>query len=812
MTRIEFVDRPLFSLRLCGLAALRETTSRAMFYRQSTAILFGIALATLVAVPPARGQSFVQAVWPPVVQRGQSSRVELLGRELDGPTNIWTSLPLGLADAVPDIEGAAERPDAAERAVMQLRIAGESPLGVYGLRLATRSGLSNVHLFLVDELPVTIREESHPADVAFKTSLPACIAAHVRPAVVDRYEIEVVAGQRVSFEVIGNRLGHDFDPVVSIYSSGGKLLALRDNDPGLMFDCRFAHTFADAGTYQVRVHDARYEAGDRWSYVLRMGDFPAGCVAIPSAARPGERLAFHLPQLPGINGELDTPVTQPLGIAFQDIRLPGQTLATWLPMLTTDLPNQMESGDNHAFETAAAVSLPAALHGVLSAPGENDYFVFELRKGQKFIFQAETNSLGSAADLEMLLYAPMNREVRRVDDQNPTQEEGSFDFTADQDGPHHLLVRDMARDGGPGFAYRVMATAGNMRLQVAAEAEQLAIPQGSYQPLPLKITRTGFSAPIELSLLGAPPGVTIEPATIPADAGEIVCRISASDTAPLGLANLQVLAQATVENEKIQTLVQTQPLIDQQLKNVDLIPYGMRENQRHLPPSLTHNIALMVTEPSPFAVELPDELVVLPRYLQADFKIAFTPQPGFAAPLSYLAKGGQIGDEAEFRNQIYARFGDDPAAAGQKLGSMFTRNLVNLAKHRVDLLITADCGERRVTLVRAYTLDVRSAFEPKFEPATVSVLPGGKVKATALAMRLPGFDGEVTLTPNKQLGLNMPATVTIAAGQPSAEFEIEVAPTMNPGKYRVRFPATGQVGKYEENINGPELEIEVAKP
>ena len=85
------------------------------------------------------------------------------------------------------------------------------------------------------------------------------MAVRERPqADVDRYSIDVEAGQRIAFEVVGSRLGQDFDPVVTIKDARGRRLVEHDNDVGLMFDCRFAHTFEQTGTYTIEVADTRF--------------------------------------------------------------------------------------------------------------------------------------------------------------------------------------------------------------------------------------------------------------------------------------------------------------------------------------------------------------------------------------------------------------------------------------------------------------------------------------------------------------------------------------------------------------------------
>src|SRR5262249_4292567 len=154
-------------------------------------------------------------------------------------------------------------------------------------------------------------------------------------------------------------------------------------------------------------------------------------------------------------------------------------------------------------------------------------------------------------------------------------------------GMYHLSVRDASRDGGAAFAYRLEVRTGQPQVQVTAEAEGLTVPRGSYQPVPLTVVRTDYAGPVSLTLVGAPPGVTLTPTEIGEGVNAVVCKLAAAPDAPPGLHTLQILARPAAMPGAPPTLVRTRPLIDRQMVNVDLIPYALREDQRRLPPSLT---------------------------------------------------------------------------------------------------------------------------------------------------------------------------------------------------------------------------------
>ena len=188
----------------------------------------------------AMAQAFIEQLSPPVLQRGAVNRIEILGSDIAEAVGLWSSLPADLFRVRPVSDSGSKG------AAFNVEVTSNAPLGLYGLRLATRSGLSNVHLFLVDELPVTRRTtlnpSGEPAGVSPRTEptaqnvrgltpsgspeaiavkLPACITANCRPAATDRYAIEVAKGQRVAFEVIGSRLGKDYDPLVRVRDAAG---------------------------------------------------------------------------------------------------------------------------------------------------------------------------------------------------------------------------------------------------------------------------------------------------------------------------------------------------------------------------------------------------------------------------------------------------------------------------------------------------------------------------------------------------------------------------------------------------------------
>ena len=791
-------------------------------------------------------QAFVEHISPPVIERGKSTRVTFVGRELAGALDVWHSLSAGAIKAKP-VESASEK------AIFDITVAAEAPVGIFGMRVATRDGLSNVHLFLIDDLPVKNVDTWRLRDPAHLT-LPVAIWGTFREAEIDRFAIDVKAGQRVSFEIVGSRFGKDADPLLTIRDAHGKLIVERDNDPGLFYDFRFEHAFTEAGTYTVELRDSRFRGSEHQPYVLRMGRFLAGRVALPNAVRDG-RNELRLPEFNGpaipfelaLDSKMGTGTSKtrsqsPFSGPFTgNLRRAEDEGSTWLPLTTTDGEITVAHERDENREKAQALStsyattlafnlsplrvnpfnsvdvllptgraqatmskLPGVLCGVLRQPGERHAFLFELAKGQAIYIRGESQALNSPAELDLVLTSHVGRELRRA---NEVRGEVTLDFTAPAPGFYGLMVRDALRDGGDAFTYRITVRDKPFSPVIIAEVEGLTIPQGSYQPIPLTITRTGTTGPIKLKLLGDPSGrLKITPDEIGEKDNAIVCKLEAEPGLPLGIHAIQILAETSTGP----VLVKTQPMIDKQIINVDLIPHGLREDQKRLPPSLTDRLAVLITPPSPFTMELPELLIALPRYQHVDIPIITTRQ-GFDGPITFTAKGGQLANKKEGRTRVYAEFPEATAKQPNVNGSVHSKILSNVGKSRIEVSGSGVHEGRRITLTRTFELNLVPAYTISAEPVKVSLLPGESEKVRLLANRVKTFDSEVTLHLSPIPGMNFPETVIIPKGQTGIDIEFKAAADAMPRKQNLQINASATVNGYEEDQRGGPFEIEIRK-
>jgi hypothetical protein len=759
---------------------------------------FGLCLLLLLttcAACPAQG--VIEHLSPPALERGKTTRLTVAGSQLTRALDLWTSLPPGKATATP--VGAIK----ADAAVFDVRVADDAPVGLFGLRVATAGGLSNVHLCLIDDLPTRAAPESAKAPAPVK--LPCALWERFRSGEVDRFAIEVKAGQRVSFEAVGNRFGKEVDPLVIIRDAKGRTVAERDNTPSLYFDCRFEHCFAHAGTYTVELRDARYHGHNHGYYVLRMGRFPAARVAVPSVVQPGQRIELFLPEL-NESLPVEVPAKLPPGPTTLALRREDDDGSVWLPVEVGDGAMTVAAADAWSAEKGTPAKVPGHLCGVLTRPGARQYFRLELAKGQAIQVTGHARWLNSPADLELALTDAAGK-VLRTANEGP-DEAVNLDFDPPAAGVYCLAARDLARDSGPAYAYRLDVCSGSPRVNVIAEVEGLTVSRDGYQPIALTVARTNYAGPIPLSLDTAPAGVTLTPNEIPAGATALVCKLSAGATTPLGLHSLRILAQAGADAPRV--VVRTQPLVDRQLLNVDLIPYSLREDQRRLPPSVSDRLVLLVTETAPFTVELEEPTVTLPRYQQAAIPLVLTRKSGFDAPITFTVRGGQIADKNEGRTRVYVEFPVAKAGDAKVSGRIHSRILANLGKTRIEVLASAATADRTITLIRTFELEIRTAFTVEIPPTPMKLAPGDSAKVHVTVNRARTFGGPVALKLDAAPGLEFPPMVVVPRGESGVDIEVKAVKDAAPGRRGIEFQATADVDGFEEEQRGTRIEIDVA--
>ncbi|HBO53465.1 MAG TPA: hypothetical protein DD471_15865, partial [Planctomycetes bacterium] len=363
---------------------------------------------SLAAKPPK-----IRTVRPLAAVPGKTTELVITGDGLETATGLWTSF-----DSKSSIVAGEKRDGKSLR--IKLSISAETPVGIGAIRVAGPGGLSNLELFLIDDLAVrTVSEDNTSASTAISLDLPCAIDSQTKAEHRDFYSFKARAGQSLSFEVMSQRIGSALDPILRILDADGRELAFSDDAAGA--DSRLAWRSEKDGAYLIELRDITYRGGESFSYRLRVGDFPLVSAPYPMRAEQakttkvaiaGESSAGVEPrevQLPGDSH----------GRAFSlATRRPGGKSSSFVTLLSSDLPELLENEPNNQAKSAARIRHPCAINGRFSSKGDRDYYSIEGQKGERLLIRGETRLSGSPTDLFLRLEKPGGEKIAEAEDQS----------------------------------------------------------------------------------------------------------------------------------------------------------------------------------------------------------------------------------------------------------------------------------------------------------------------------------------------------------------------------------------------------------
>src|SRR5262245_24024255 len=115
----------------------------------------------------------ISFVSPSGGQRGSSVDVTINGSALAGACALWTDLPVS-ATAPQDI---ANNGKEAGKVVVRVQIPPDAPAGIGGIRVVTPKGISNVRLFMIDDLQNVPKNGSNKSPAqAQRLELPCVVS------------------------------------------------------------------------------------------------------------------------------------------------------------------------------------------------------------------------------------------------------------------------------------------------------------------------------------------------------------------------------------------------------------------------------------------------------------------------------------------------------------------------------------------------------------------------------------------------------------------------------------------------------------
>jgi hypothetical protein len=736
-------------------------------------------------------------VAPLGVQRGTKIDLTLTGTNLADPTGLWLSFPAKVT-----IPTEANNGKDNGKLLVQLEVSADAPLGFHTLRLATTRGISNFRLFCVDDLPQVLEVDTNRSrGSAQAVPVPCVVVGRCDVAEsADWYKITVTAGQRVSFEVLGRRLGSSFDPQITIYDSrtGREVLGGHSNDaPGLQTDPRLTQTFKDAGEYLIEVRDVSYRgAGDFW-YRLRIGDFPCATTPMPLAVRRGSQTTVTFAG-PNVRGVAPVEVFAPTDPAVSGVRIApkgANGLYGWpVSLALSDLDELVEQEPNNEPAKANRVPVPGAITGRFLEKGDVDYYVFAAKKGQRIRIEAHTHDLHSPAEVYMVVRDAKGNQLQAS---NPAVAP-LIDFTAPADGDFTLSAEHLHYWGGPEETYRIAFTPHEPGFELSMELDRFGVARAGAAAIPIHVVRHDYIGPIEVSVEGdGLSGTLTIPAGQPAQPKQVAgtLQLMAPVTLPLGAGTFSIQGKAIINGKPFTTLASVRESIVQQLAGLPVPP---RETWTRM--------GVTVTEKQPFTLAAKfDHLPGTPGEPVA-LTIMANRDPGFTAEIAVSAVGlpanvaAALKNIPEKSNEVKAQLNPAAnAAAGQ-----FPITIVGKARYKdVDFEVKAAPAQLVLADKPPFTLTA------KFDAP--STMPGKPTVLTVLATRAPGFTGEIALSLNGLPANVVPMLKNIAANMTEAKLDVAPAANVPAGQYPLIVTGKVKHKNKDYSVSAPAVSLILTK-
>jgi len=517
----------------------------------------------VVAVCLSSGHSFAQSpsidyALPSAVAPGKTTKVTFYGANLSGATELWTSFPAKIAP-VPT----GETNDASRKQVtFQLTVSRDVPVGLGAVLLATTNGISDLHLLMIDDLPGVAKSGTNKTIAAAQElELPVAVDGNSDETSFDYYRFSAKKGQRVSVDVVANRLGSALDPVVRVLDGSGRELVYCDDDPAAGSDSRVRFTAPAAGRYLIELRDLGYQGGPKYRYRLRVGNFPLAGAPFPAGARQGTqaKVTFVGPAVEGVR-PASLRVPENAAPAVLNVKFPAGQGSGFVTLATSRLPELMEIEPNDTPETATRLPVPCVLNGRFAKPKDRDWFEFTAANGQRLVCSGRTRSLGSPCDLSMRLYSADGNQLAEADISGAN--EGTLTNKFNAAGSYRLLVEELNRGGGPGFVYRIAVEPFRPGFTLSVETNRLeAAADGGFE---IKVTasRREYDGPITLRLAGLGDEAGLEDTVVAEKKNETTLKVKLPPPLEAGqLIHIRIAGKARVGEDDFEATVGTMPAL-----------------------------------------------------------------------------------------------------------------------------------------------------------------------------------------------------------------------------------------------------------
>lgn len=470
-------------------------------------------------------------LFPIALQAGTTNTVTAIGKFDPWPPKVWLDAP-----------GIVFQPET-NSGKFSVAIAADVPPGPHLVRIFNEEGSSGPRFLIVTRERQLAEVE--PNDDFRKPQVPEQFPAFINGRLeksgdVDSYAVELQAGQTLVATVEAYTLASPVDAVLRVVDARGIQVAF--NHDGATLDPYLAWTARASGTYTVQLFGFAYPAesevkftgNNKCVYRLQLSRGPCLRHTLPLGVQRGVRTSL---QLVGWNWQGQTTVAfDGSGLAGEasraELRPAGCDNELWLPV--GDGPELVEQAMIERGSESNGVAVPFAITGCIEKAGEEDRFRFAATKGEKFLIEVQSASLGFPLDAWLKVENPKAKELEKNDDRAGS--DPKLEWTAPEDGPFVVAVGNVLHRGGPDYLYRLSVGRALPELTVNISETALSIASGKTNEVKVTAKRShGFKAKAVLSMQDLPDNVAAEPVEVSEKGGEVTLKlIAAGDAKPFG--------------------------------------------------------------------------------------------------------------------------------------------------------------------------------------------------------------------------------------------------------------------------------------
>jgi hypothetical protein len=410
----------------------------------------------------------------------------------------------------------------AQQLVCEVTVPADAHAGIEAIRVANAQGVSN-------SIPVGVdRLEQLPFVPQIK-QLP--VALHGTLAGDQRLQTRFTGkkGDALTADVECQRLGGSVRPVLRLYDSRGAQLAWSGPRVDIAGDTRLVYTLPADGEYSLEVHDVLYRGTAPGFVRLKLGALHVASTVFPLGVTRGGKAAVEW-----LGGNVPSDWKSEF---TADVGFPGDRPAP-SPMnslYTGHAPRVAVSEFPEVVEQQGATSLgrpPLAISGRLAVRGEEDRLPIDVTPGSRLQVEVVARRIGSPIDGVLGILGPQGNGLAAGDDR-PGTPDPAVDFTVPA-GVNKLVLsfRDLQGRGGDDFVYRIVVRdLARPAAALSMDVERLNIPAGGSVLLPVRVTRQAYDGAVTLQLVGLPPGIDVQGATIAPQATQGLLSLSAAENA-----------------------------------------------------------------------------------------------------------------------------------------------------------------------------------------------------------------------------------------------------------------------------------------